>query len=88
MCDCIAKVNKLLADGNSNTILDVPLTIDINKVTMSMNRVRIVTKKRDEGKRGRPKSLIATYCPFCGQLYSETEKTVEPDPGAKQEKLL
>lgn len=34
-------------------------------------RAFVSTIKRDEKKRGKPKMVIASFCPFCGVKYSE-----------------
>lgn len=70
MCNCIEKVNKLLEESGTNTALDIPVTFSFEaKNTLKANRVRVATKKRESQKRGQPKAVLATFCPFCGKEY-------------------
>lgn len=61
MCKCIATVNKKLAEHN--TQIEVPI--------IGPNRPFVATVKINYMKRGRPKMMFATYCPFCGKKYPE-----------------
>lgn len=64
MCGCIEKVNELL--GAYNTELNLPLCTSSGRT-----RPLIETRKRDSSKRGKPKSLFASFCPFCGGEYAD-----------------
>jgi hypothetical protein len=64
MCDCIKNINEHLA--GYNTKITVPIW------TASDGRPSFVeTSKIDEKKRGKPKSVFASCCPFCGEKYSD-----------------
>lgn len=65
MCDCITKVNEHLAERNTQ----VTTTIGVKGSTFAFYGVRIETHKIDNHKRGKPVSLTAAYCPFCGEKY-------------------
>lgn len=61
MCDCISSVNQDLAQHNSMlvcTLFGKP------------NRVIISTCKVEEKKRGKLPSMLASFCPFCGEDYA------------------
>jgi len=57
-CECIIIVNGLLAAQNSE------LT-----VALFSNRVVVETQKLDAAKRGKPSTVVANFCPFCGSAY-------------------
>lgn len=62
MCECAALVNKSLADSeHPNTMVETPMWGP--QITF------VVTCKRDERIRGKPKRVFASYCPFCGVKY-------------------
>lgn len=64
MCDCIEKCNADLAQSEfPNTMIEYPLWGP--KMTF------VVTCKRDEKVRQKPKRLFASYCPFCGEKYTD-----------------
>lgn len=65
MCDCMKQINDELAQYN--TRLDPVMAL--RDGTLHMAGVRIETVKIDSKKRGRPKRLVASYCPFCGKKY-------------------
>jgi hypothetical protein len=68
-CDCIAKVDAMLAERNTRLVLPIMLGDD------QTPRPMIVTEKIRRG-RGQPPAtaMFATYCPFCGVRCS-----AEPD---------
>lgn len=57
---CFAKADEALAPFNS--AIDFAFSI-----TDSDSRPQIRTYKVNTSKRGQPKRLLATYCPFCGK---------------------
>jgi hypothetical protein len=69
MCDCIKRINEYLEPKNTQ----VTPTIAVSGNTFQFLGVRIETQKIDTSKRGKPVSLIAAYCPFCGQKYEQEE---------------
>jgi len=73
MCDCIEKIDKLLAESkpDNNTKLDIPFTWSKSGKISQAQRVRIVTTKRDSNIRKKPMSVQPSYCPFCGKPYDE-----------------
>ena len=71
MCDCIERVNANLAQFN--TIITVPMWTSTGMLTPFVE-----TSKLDSGKRGKPRSVFATHCPFCGEKYvSQQERASE-----------
>jgi uncharacterized protein (DUF1684 family) len=73
MCDCIEEINKRLEGmtPDNNTKLEIPFTWSTNGIS-SVDKVRIVTCKRDDKVKKKPISIQPAYCPFCGVAY-ETE---------------
>ncbi len=55
---CFENVNEHLA--KFNTQLDINL--------LNTNQVFVSTLKVDSKKRVKPRTVIATYCPFCGKV--------------------
>lgn len=68
-CDCIARVNEKLAEHNSK--IELPW--------FGPQMPRVITRKKDDKKRGKPIHMFATFCPFCGTKYrtdaSEAEQS-------------
>lgn len=60
-CNCKDEVNAWLAQHNTR--------LDFNY--MNEGDIFIKTIKVNEGKRGRPAAMLATYCPFCGVKIKE-----------------
>lgn len=76
-CSCIETVNAKLADRN--TQVHLPWFV----IGGGTPRPFVETIKVDEGKRGKPTKLFASFCPFCGVKYPEREaaKVEEPAHG-------
>lgn len=64
MCNCIELVDAELVEHN--TQINVTMTLGQKPL-----RARVDTHKIDDHKRGRPMTVTATYCPFCGKKYLE-----------------
>ena len=62
MCGCINKVNEQITKHNS--IIEYNLLADRPKAMIS-------TCKVEPRKRVGPIKIFASYCPFCGEKYSE-----------------
>lgn len=70
MCNCIDKVNKLLA--KKNTKLDFIFTLGkISKYP------KISTIKVDGKIKSGPVTMIPSYCPFCGKKYAQKNGKVK-----------
>ncbi|MNI17824.1 hypothetical protein D3C73_712120 [compost metagenome] len=61
-CDCIDKVNALLAEQNAEIVATLGLF-------GARRRPAIETAKVESRKRGKSPRLIASFCPFCGEKY-------------------
>lgn len=63
-CNCISKVDALLAERNTRITLPIMLGAD------QTERAMIVTEQIESG-RGKAKAaaMFATFCPFCGENY-------------------
>ncbi len=66
MCNCIKNINNNLAKQNINTQIDVPILLTSEPY---VERIQIVTRKRDLACREKPVMLLPAYCPFCGKSY-------------------
>jgi hypothetical protein len=60
MCDCISKVNNLLASRNTALVQDIISTTP---------HTFVATVKLKSGVRSKPVAMMATFCPFCGEKY-------------------
>ena len=79
MCDCIDKLNKSLEERGENTRIAASPLLNFKTGSLRMSGAAIVTKKADTQKRGKPKVLFASYCPFCGKRYETDEVAPEED---------
>lgn len=68
-CNCIQEIDAQLEKLSKNTVLDIPVSILPITHNLSVTRVSISTCKRDSKKRGKPVTVFASYCPFCGEEY-------------------
>jgi hypothetical protein len=85
MCNCIDLANQQLKMMNVNTILDIPFEINMKTGQMLPPRTMVSTTKDDlTKKRGRPYSIMSTYCPFCGEKYIVSNGHTAAEPGAGQ----
>lgn len=64
MCDCIKRVNAKLAEHNT-------CLAEVSMVNMKTGKCRqsiqVSTMKLSRLKKGKPKVMLPTYCPFCGR---------------------
>jgi hypothetical protein len=67
MCDCAKKMNDKLAEDNARLAFGFYLSDSGMKLTPPM----ISVEKIDPKKRGKVPSIIANYCPFCGNRYEQ-----------------
>ena len=63
MCDCIERVNDHL--GRFNTKIELPLWSASGVLNPFVSTVKLNDKKR-----GKPRLMACTYCPFCGEKYA------------------
>jgi hypothetical protein len=64
-CKCLEQVNAELA--KHNTTLDLAASLDRENLTFCMDNLIIATRKIDTKQRGPTKTMIASFCPFCGK---------------------
>ncbi|WP_142851026.1 hypothetical protein [Telmatospirillum sp. J64-1] len=66
MCDCIDKINLALSEGDQ----ELP-TVVARRGDDLVLELSIPLMRKDEGKiesrKGRPRRMVAKYCPFCGE---------------------
>ena len=72
-CDCATQVNAELEPFNT----ELDLVFNLFNTDLPHEMAQITTMKVDTKKRGKPKMMIATYCPFCGVKYSSVAAVVE-----------
>lgn len=70
MCDCIDLTDAEFARRENPTRIDAGIFLDGRPVRAVVATCIPfwVTKKRGQ----KPSRLIATYCPFCGEMYPES----------------
>lgn len=68
MCDCREAIDRRLAISNARIAFGFMLD---NGRKMNLTPPMIVLEKLDRKQRGKPPTLLATCCPFCGQRYSD-----------------
>jgi hypothetical protein len=59
--DCVQRLNEHLAEFNTQ----IAPVFALGASSLS-EYLQIATTKIDCGKRGKPRSMFASYCPFCG----------------------
>lgn len=65
MCDCIAKLDEKLKNHNGKIALAILLPAEGSNQLRS--RVLVQTEKLDSAKRKKVPTVMASYCPFCGE---------------------
>jgi hypothetical protein len=85
VCDCVDKVDeKLKAEGTNTRLAFMFVTVRRKgklgeMVTLPSIETALIEKRRG----ARPKRVIPTYCPFCGEKYDlGTEETSVKKKGA------
>ncbi|WP_158811233.1 hypothetical protein [Beijerinckia sp. L45] len=68
-CHCIEEIDAAYGESHKTAVL----------TTLIGATAIVATRKRDEHKRGKPISALASFCPFCGVKYAaEDERSVDP----------
>lgn len=62
MCGCIKRIDEHLA--KFNTKIELPLWSASGRLTPFVQTVKL-----DSSKRGKPRLMAASFCPFCGEEY-------------------
>lgn len=63
MCECIERVNKGLAEHNT-CLSQVTM---VNFKTGGARQSLTIGTEKIESKRGKPKTVLPSFCPFCGE---------------------
>jgi hypothetical protein len=63
MCNCVKRLNEALAPKNGRIVMAMQITENLNL----LSRLCIATEKLDKSKRKPVPTLVANYCPFCGE---------------------
>lgn len=67
MCTCREAINERLAVSNARIATGFCFSPVENQIRrMELAPPMIVLEKIDSKKRGKPPTLLATWCPFCG----------------------
>lgn len=62
--DCVRRIDEQLAQHNTQ----ISTAINFKSGELA---IQVATSKLDQAKRGKPMSLYATFCPFCGTNLSK-----------------
>lgn len=68
MCGCISEMDNLLREHN---------TCLVTTMFRKPDAVAIRTDKVNTRQRGGPATVLATFCPFCGEKYAMAEPVAE-----------
>ena len=81
-CECALKVNKLLASQNAELVLSYRMQPK-GRQNEIVARAIVECVKANPKIRVKPRTLVATFCPFCGVEYPRglDEKTIAPKGG-------
>lgn len=71
-CDCVDHVNAILVPFNTE------LDLAIGGPRFKPISFLVSTRKKDSGQRGKPRSMIASFCPFCGASLRARATTTHP----------
>jgi hypothetical protein len=71
MCSCLEETNKILAKDNTE------ITFMFYLMGNKQPKALIQTQKRNPKIKGAPKRIAATFCPFCGERYDQTQEEKE-----------
>lgn len=63
MCDCVKRFDDALAPHNGRIAMEIQVTKDMSLLA----RLCIATEKLDKSKRKPVPTVMASYCPFCGE---------------------
>lgn len=64
-CGCRKAINERLAVSNAR----IALGFTFSESGVDSAPPMVVLEKIDDSKRGKPPTLLATCCPFCGERY-------------------
>lgn len=71
MCGCRQQVNEKLIERNAKIAAGFTASFNDGPTRgMGLSPPMILLEKADKKKRGELPTLIATFCPFCGEKYS------------------
>jgi hypothetical protein len=69
MCDCIKNIDEKLAENGQ--FLNCTMAFRTGEIGRPMIDIMRRDTWRPERRRGKPGFFVASYCPFCGENYSE-----------------
>jgi hypothetical protein len=73
MCDCRKAVDERLSVSNAR----IAFGFTISGGRRDLSPPMIVLEKLDDKKRGKLPSLLATFCPFCGERYEPKQREAQ-----------
>lgn len=72
MCDCLKNLqDRLAGEPKLNTVFDVPHIINVETGEDVQPKFKIATLKRDPRNRTSARTIVAVFCPFCGEKYAQ-----------------
>jgi len=71
MCKCIEQFNKQMAEHNTRIVIPFMVNMDTGEKSRP-DQPLVTTEKIDSSKRGSAKKVMASFCPFCGEKYGES----------------
>jgi len=69
MCKCVETMDGHLAKANTRIALAMMVNVTGNDAEIKLRPI-VSTVKVDEKRRGKPKTALASFCPFCGKKLS------------------
>lgn len=66
MCKCLSKVRKILAKSNTRVDMVSLVNFKTGKIRESL---KIATARIDRRQRTKVRTLLPSFCPFCGEKY-------------------
>jgi hypothetical protein len=75
MCNCIRDINTKLKEGVVCLSATMPLTE--NGISRALIPLIRLDKWIIENRRNKPKDMIASFCPWCGEKYPTQDKSEE-----------
>ena len=80
MCDCINKMDGLLAEKN----IRIARGFQIIGKKLELSPPFVATEKLNPKIRKSPPTVIANYCPFCGEKFGSDAPTATDDHAAAE----
>lgn len=70
-CECMSRIDGVLREHNTKLAVSFCLSADLS--TADILPI-VATEKVHRTLRGKPRTVLATFCPFCGMRYKRADK--------------